>query len=189
MTDTAPGPLLPLVIELAGPPKGKGAVRPTIRFGGKLNVFQPKPTKDYLAALKYVGQNVMEGCPPLSGPLAVSITAYIPIPAGMAKKHKTSALAGYLRPVTKPDLDNYCKAAGDALNGIVWVDDKQIVDLSIRKVYSDKPGLVIEVRRPQGYGVQYDADADAAGSYADAIEDLRGRHQAGDDQRKGVFAR
>jgi Holliday junction resolvase RusA-like endonuclease len=34
----------------------------------------------------------------------------------------------------------------DALNGIVWRDDAQIVSLFVRKVYAETPGLDIVIR-------------------------------------------
>ena len=39
-------------------------------------------------------------------------------------------------PVSKPDLDNMVKAVGDAMNGIAYSDDSQIVSLKARKVYA-----------------------------------------------------
>lgn len=42
-------------------------------------------------------------------------------------------------PSVKPDLDNYAKAALDALNGVAWCDDGQITSLHLQKHYA-KPG-------------------------------------------------
>lgn len=36
----------------------------------------------------------------------------------------------------RPDLDNLCKLVGDALNGVAYRDDSQIVRASISKLYS-----------------------------------------------------
>lgn len=49
-------------------------------------------------------------------------------------------------PIVRPDLDNYCKAVLDALNGIFWVDDSQIVTLMSRKRYGDEPRIAVEIR-------------------------------------------
>ena len=46
----------------------------------------------------------------------------------------------------KPDLDNLLKALKDAMTGIVWHDDAQIVSLSARKDYGDVPGIKMVVR-------------------------------------------
>lgn len=53
---------------------------------------------------------------------------------------------GQIRPVTKPDADNYAKGPLDAMKGIIWKDDGQIVDLIARKFYSSKPRIEITVR-------------------------------------------
>lgn len=43
------------------------------------------------------------------------------------------------------DLDNLSKAVLDALNGIAYLDDKQVTDLHIVKSLSKEPGVVIEI--------------------------------------------
>ena len=50
------------------------------------------------------------------------------------------AESGALRPITKPDADNFAKVI-DALNGIVWPDDNQVVELTVEKFYSTRPRL------------------------------------------------
>lgn len=44
------------------------------------------------------------------------------------------------------DIDNYGKVLLDALTGIVWLDDKQIVRMSVEKAYDKaRPRVEIEV--------------------------------------------
>ena len=62
-----------------------------------------------------------------------------------SRRDQEAALAGGIRPTSKPDWDNHAKVT-DALNGIVWHDDSQVVDGRSIKVYSDSPALRIEVR-------------------------------------------
>lgn len=52
-------------------------------------------------------------------------------------------LNGELLPAKKPDIDNIAKAVLDALNSVAYRDDTQIVELQIRKQYSEKPRLEI----------------------------------------------
>ena len=42
-----------------------------------------------------------------------------------------------LQPTLKPDTDNIAKIICDGLNGIAYKDDKQIVSLTVLKVWTD----------------------------------------------------
>ena len=53
---------------------------------------------------------------------------------------------GHVRPIVKPDLDNYIKSTLDALNGVIWTDDATIVELNTSKWYADDPRIEIEVK-------------------------------------------
>ena len=44
----------------------------------------------------------------------------------------------------KPDLDNVVKLILDAINGIVFADDKQVVSISASKAYSDTPRTTVQ---------------------------------------------
>ena len=46
-------------------------------------------------------------------------------------------------PTTKPDTDNIAKSILDSLNGIAYLDDKQVVDLRVRKQYAEVPGVSV----------------------------------------------
>jgi Holliday junction resolvase RusA-like endonuclease len=46
-------------------------------------------------------------------------------------------------PVRSQDISNVCKVAEDALNGIAWIDDKQITHLSIAKKEPIEGGALI----------------------------------------------
>jgi Holliday junction resolvase RusA-like endonuclease len=48
-------------------------------------------------------------------------------------------VSGELRPTKKPDLDNLIKGIKDGCNKIIWHDDSQIVDMTMRKFYSEQP--------------------------------------------------
>jgi Holliday junction resolvase RusA-like endonuclease len=132
----------PVVIELRGVPRGKGTARSAPNHPG---VFTDSRTRTYTAQLKYAAQQVMGAIPPYPGPIVVEIVAWIPIPkTTLSEAQKELARNDKIRPPTKPDCDNYAKIL-DALNGVVWVDDKQIVREVIDKVYDDRPGLSINV--------------------------------------------
>lgn len=50
-----------------------------------------------------------------------------------------------LRPDVMPDLDKLVRAILDALTGVVWRDDGQVVDIRASKVYSSTPGVDIAI--------------------------------------------
>lgn len=77
--------------------------------------------------------------------LSVRIFAYLSIPKSVSKKKRTAMLEGLIRPTKKPDHDNIGKIVCDALNGIAYRDDAQIVDSLVRKFYSDKPCVLVEI--------------------------------------------
>ena len=55
-------------------------------------------------------------------------------------------LDGLIRPTKKPDWDNIGKVVCDALNGIAYRDDAQIVDSMVRKFYGEVPRVVVIIR-------------------------------------------
>lgn len=75
-------------------------------------------------------------------PLALDMTAFFPVPASWSMKKKEKALAGAIRPTVKPDGDNVLKQI-DALNGVAFEDDSQIVEMRVRKLYGAVPCLAV----------------------------------------------
>ena len=87
----------------------------------------------------------MDGRPPISVPVRAEISVDLPVPASWSGKRRDGALGGAIRPTTRPDADNYVKAALDAINAIVVSDDSMIVDLVVTKKYAAVPALTITV--------------------------------------------
>lgn len=75
--------------------------------------------------------------------VVVNVIFYMPIPNSWTKKQKTEAPGEYH--TSKPDIDNLVKGLFDAVNGILWADDKQVVRVNATKVYGEKPGFLMEV--------------------------------------------
>jgi Holliday junction resolvase RusA-like endonuclease len=130
-----------VAFELHGEPRGKGRPR-FIRKTG--HPYTPERTAVYESALCLAGQKAMEGRAILEGPLSVTVEAIFQPAASWPEKRKAAALLGIEWPTKKPDCDNILKCL-DALNGVVWIDDKQIVTLMITKRYAKTPMLRIIV--------------------------------------------
>lgn len=134
--------MTPIVIELAGEPKGKGRPR-FVRSTG--HAYTPAQTRSYESMLRLAAQEVMAGRIPLDGPLEVDVVARMPIPVSWSKRKRADAITGTVRPTSRPDCDNLVKML-DSFNEVVWRDDRQVVWCRVAKIYSEKPCLRIEVR-------------------------------------------
>ena len=128
-------------IRMDGQPIGKGRPRFSRKSG---TAYTPDKTARYEERLAWAAQIVMAGRPLLEGPLTVAVLAFMEIPASKPARWKDAAIAGSIRPTTKPDVDNIAKIL-DGLNRIVWRDDAQIVHLAVTKRYSHRPRLEISV--------------------------------------------
>lgn len=128
-----------LSITIPGAPVPKGRPRLST-FGGHARAYTPGKTRRYEDLIRLEAGRAMDGREQLDGPLTVRVDAFMPIPKSLNKAKTAAAIAGELRPTTKPDVDNFAKVI-DALNGIAWRDDSQVVQLSVAKHYSERPRL------------------------------------------------
>ena len=77
--------------------------------------------------------------------IMVEIGCYLRVPKSTSKKKKEMAYRGEINPRKKPDLDNVAKAVLDAMNQVVFEDDKDVTSLHINRNYSDRDWLSIRV--------------------------------------------
>jgi Holliday junction resolvase RusA-like endonuclease len=117
-----------------GTPVPKG--RPRFARRGKfVSTYSPKTTVDYETKVSEAARLAMGSSEPLQTPVGAYIYITLPIPASYSKKRIQACLSGEERPTKKSDIDNFCKAIFDGMNGIVFLDDSQVVSLHSTKVY------------------------------------------------------
>ncbi len=76
----------------------------------------------------------------ITEPIKLKADIYLMPPQNLRTGPKRKLIAsGELRPTKKPDLDNLIKGIKDGCNKIIWHDDSQIVDMTVRKFYSEQP--------------------------------------------------
>ncbi|OPX87750.1 MAG: Endodeoxyribonuclease RusA [Pelotomaculum sp. PtaB.Bin104] len=114
------------------------------RIGNHVTTYDPEKSRTYKSIVRDEAIKVKPD-KPLEGPLILTVAAYKSIPKSLSKKKTQQALEGELRPTIKPDLDNVVKGIKDALKGIIWRDDSQVIWLFASKWYSDKPRVEVEV--------------------------------------------
>lgn len=124
-----------------------GEAVPFARAGahGKVR-FTPPAQRAQMKAIGMLANRQMAGAEPFDGPIKVQIRATYEPPKSWSRakqgqaKWKTSL----------PDADNLAKLVLDSLNGIVWIDDARVCDLSIQKRYGLKSETVVTVMQLRG---------------------------------------
>mgnify|MGYP003594920071 CR=1 FL=1 len=127
-----------------GVPVAQGRPRASAK-NGFVKLYDPEKSRSYKELVYSEAVKVRPGVP-MANELSVVITAYFPIPKSKSNKWQKEALSGYINPTTKPDTDNIAKIILDSVNGILFIDDKQVVELTVRKRYSDSPRVEVEIR-------------------------------------------
>lgn len=129
-------------------PKPLGRARFARLPGGKVRTYTQRKDQDvrfniraaFLSHPDVVADTYGDGdgFKPLTGPLRLTMIAYLPMPRNIPKKRRMTAL-----PAKRPDLDNYVKQVEDALQGYAFVDDAQIVSIEARKRYAGQATVQI----------------------------------------------
>ena len=127
-------------IEFIIPGKVQAKQRP--RFNGKYT-YTPERTVAYENWVKTCYLEKYRGQKPLEKPLKVSIIAYYDIPKSTSKKKRQQMLDDNIFPTIKPDTDNIAKSILDSLNKIAYLDDKQVINLNVRKYYSTNASVAV----------------------------------------------
>lgn len=129
-----------------GLPQPKGSLRAFTRRGGGVGLEEgnAKKLRPWMSSIAWAAReagirDAGVGC------VAVSATFDLVRPkCHRSKSGKVKPSAPAL-PTTKPDVDKLARALLDALTGIAWVDDAQVVRLDVRKRYGDSAGVRVEL--------------------------------------------
>jgi Holliday junction resolvase RusA-like endonuclease len=136
--------MMQIHFQVEGDPKGKGRPRFS-RVGNFTKVYTDKQTLSYEAMIATFAKQAMGGTEPLKTPVSVFLYVRLPIPQSYPKKRKEACLNGSEMPCKKPDIDNIAKTYLDAMNGVIFVDDTQVVDLHVKKLYAAEAGVDVMV--------------------------------------------
>jgi len=148
-------PLRRVQFGVPGQPVAKGRARSgaVMRDGKPLLVngrpiikhHTPEKTVIFENLVKMAATQAMAGLSPFAGPVELWLDIHLQIPASWSKKRQQQAAAGVVAATKKPDSSNVQKAVEDGMNGVVYVDDAQIVEIRISKRYSTAPGVLVSV--------------------------------------------
>lgn len=118
------------MVIVEGKLTGKG--RPRFFKG---HAVTPQATRDYEKKVKNEYEKQQGKL--FEVPVRVNIVAYKKVPKSYTKKRAELIRNGIEQPVNKPDIDNICKIILDALNGVAYKDDTQVIRLAISKKYTE----------------------------------------------------
>ena len=126
-------------------PVGKQRARYAKR-GNFVQTYTPDKTRNYESLIKEAAIEAMGSSEPLETPVNLYLYIRAPIPKSLPKKRIEACLNGLEKPIKKPDASNVLKSIEDAMNGVVYKDDSQIVNIHVAKVYSSVAGVDVCIK-------------------------------------------
>lgn len=104
------------------------------------STFYGKKYTNFMKAMEIAKKDIH--CVPLEDNIYAKLDFFVQIPKSWSKKKKKAKLGKFCD--NNADIDNYCKAIMDSLNGKYYVDDRQVVMLRARMFWSDIPRIDCE---------------------------------------------
>ena len=126
---------------------GKAQAKQRPRMGRSGIVYTPKETLVYENYVKmcYSDYAKQFGWLPYENQVRAEIEVLVAVPKSDSKTKKKAKIEGMIRPAVKPDCDNLAKSILDSLNGLAYHDDKQVVELVVKKYYAENAEVKIKL--------------------------------------------
>ena len=115
--------------EIPGEPVPKARPR-AARRGKHIMMYTPTKSKNFEYLIRIVASKQIPI--PMQGPVRIDIEVDVPRPKRLYWKTRHMPRCYCDK---RSDLDNYCKAILDGLNGIAFKDDGQVAELHAKKFY------------------------------------------------------
>jgi Holliday junction resolvase RusA-like endonuclease len=134
-----------ITFKVDADPVGKQRARYAKR-GNFVQTYTPDKTRNYESLIREAAIEAMGSSEPLETPVTLYLYIRAPIPKSLPKKRIEACLNGLEKPIKKPDASNVLKSVEDAMNGVVYKDDSQIVNIHVSKVYSSVSGVDVCIK-------------------------------------------
>jgi Holliday junction resolvase RusA-like endonuclease len=123
--------------EVRGTPQPQGSTRSFVAGGRAITTSDNPNLREWRQLVRDCAQ---DQAPPAlwRGPVAMTLRFTLLRPPSVSAKRRPY-------PTTKPDADKLARAVWDALKGIVYADDSQVVRLALSKDYGEAPGVSVGV--------------------------------------------
>jgi len=111
------------------------AARPRV---GRFSTYYPKKYTKFKKDMEALTSEL--NMTPCENLVCVSLKFKIKTPQSWSKKKRLERENTYCN--NNSDIDNYIKAILDSLNGVYFVDDRQVVEVFASKKYSNEPRIL-----------------------------------------------
>lgn len=130
-------------VFVPGIPKAQARAKAFVyKKGGAMRVghYDPETSRDWKRTVldRVATEARSRDMAPTAGPIGLELVFTLTRPKSLPKR--------VIYHTRKPDVDNLAKAVKDAMKGVVYGDDSQVVSLSVAKGYGLKPGVYIYAR-------------------------------------------
>lgn len=123
-----------------GIPQTKGSTKAFMRPGARYPTVTNDNVKNkgWAATVSGEAQWAARGIKglPLRGPVSLTLTFHLKKPKSYPKRRELPA-------IKKPDLDKLVRSVKDALTGVLYLDDSQVIAHIASKRYGNQPGAEI----------------------------------------------
>lgn len=139
-----------ITFSVPGLPAPGGSKNAFVVAGKAHLVDDAKNNAPWRSVVALAAKTAMGGEPPFDGPLFLEVIFTMLRPknhyrGGRRGGDLTRSAPPF--PATKPDATKLIRALEDALTGICWFDDSQVVSQRVDKRYGEEPGAAVNVGR------------------------------------------
>jgi crossover junction endodeoxyribonuclease RusA len=142
---------VPVQFTVWGQPVPQGS---KVAIGKKVVDINDARLRSWRHDVASVAKEAMEGASPYTEPVDVRLMFWFSRPKGHYGSGRNAGVlkrSAPIAPAVRPDLDKLTRAVLDALTGICFRDDSQVVGMTVSKLYSNDGhsgmmGSVLELR-------------------------------------------
>ena len=132
-----------LTLTVPGEPMGKQRPRRASNIRG---TYTPQKTLNYETLIKELFIIKYPDFKPIEGAVEISIGIYLTIPKSKSKKKQEEMAMDTIKALKNPDVDNVLKIVMDALEGLAYRNDNQVVTAHPTKRWSNTPRIDIKIQ-------------------------------------------
>lgn len=140
----------------SGPVRGQGRPKAYVKPSGHAGLYQTDADLSYREMLRVLALEAMRkagysaAVADAERGFTVKIEALRAMPGSFSKRKRRMAMDGRIPVTAKPDIDNVIKMVLDAMNGIVYPDDRLVQSVWALKAWDDADMLAVDVSWDDG---------------------------------------